>query len=100
MLINEKEIVELIKQAIEGKIFPGCSLGIISKHGTEIFNFGKFTYEEGSKNVDENTIYDVASITKFVSTGFLCMQALRDGKISLEDKIQKYFPQFQSLVII
>lgn len=90
------EIKELIEQAVSDRIFPGCSLGIISNKGTEVFNFGKFTYEENSKNVDENTIYDVASITKLVSTGFLCMQALRDRKINLEDKIQKYFPQFQS----
>ena len=91
-----EEVKELIEQAIEDKIFPGCSLGIISRTGTEIQNFGKFTYEEGSREVDENTIYDVASITKMVSTGFLCMQALRDRRISLEDKITKYFPQFQS----
>jgi CubicO group peptidase (beta-lactamase class C family) len=90
------EIKDLIERAIEDKIFPGCSLGIISNKGTEMFNFGKFTYDENSKVIDDKTIYDVASITKMVSTGFLCMQALRDGKINLEDKIQKYFPQFQS----
>jgi CubicO group peptidase (beta-lactamase class C family) len=97
-MFKEREIIELVENAIKDKVFPGCSLGIITTTGAEIHNFGKFTYENNSKNVDDITIYDVASITKMVSTGFLCMQALRDGKISLEDKIQKYFPQFQSEV--
>lgn len=96
MLINKKEIEELIQLAIKDRIFPGCSLGVISSSGTEMYNFGKFTYESDSKLVDLNTIYDVASITKMVSTGFLCMQALQEGRISLEDRIQQYFPQFQS----
>lgn len=96
LLVMTSEVKELIEEAIEEKIFPGCSFGRISTTGAEIYNFGKFTYEEDSKDVDESTIYDVASITKLVSTGFLCMQALRDEKINLEEKIKKYFPQFQS----
>lgn len=102
MNVINLEVETLVHNAIADKIFPGCVLGIIKKDKqsgsfkTELKAFGSFTYDAGSKKVEINTIYDVASITKTVSTGFLCMQALRDGKINLEDRIQKYFPQFQS----
>lgn len=102
MNVVNSEAETLIHNAIADRVFPGCVLGIIRKDcqsgsfEIELRAFGNFTYDTDSAKVQVDTIYDVASITKTISTGFLCMRALQEGKISLEDRIQKYFPQFQS----
>ena len=98
------KLSELVENAIEDKVFPGCAIALIRKTGSqgqekfeeEILSFGNFTYDENSPKVKEDTIYDVASITKTVSTGILFMKLLEEEKVSLDDKIQKYFPEFKN----
>ena len=53
---------------------------------------------EGGKPVDENTIYWLASMTKpIVSTAILRLQ--EEGKLNLDDKLSKYFPEFADMLV-
>ena len=53
---------------------------------------------DGGKPVDENTIYWLASMTKpIVSTAILRLQ--EEGKLSLDDKLSKYFPEYADMLV-
>ena len=45
--------------------------------------FGKTSYEENSIDVTENTIYDIASLTKVFSTTPTIMKLIDKKKLSL-----------------
>ena len=63
----ENEIDSIIKVGIQMKAFPGCQISI-AKDGYIIFekSYGYQTYDSIIK-VNNNTIYDIASITKVAS---------------------------------
>ena len=93
--IKFQKIDSIINKAIGESIFPGASV-LIAKDGIIIKNkgFGKLTYDENSTNVTPQTIYDLASVTKVISTTTAVMKLVDENKIKLEDKVAKYIPQF------
>ncbi len=91
------QITPLALQAIEDKIFPGCVVGIVTKNGErQILPFGKHAYDESSPSVKENTIYDMASVTKAIPTASLALQLIDEGKLKLNDKLIDYVPEFRN----
>ncbi|MBZ5513368.1 MAG: DUF1343 domain-containing protein [Acidobacteriia bacterium] len=44
----------------------------------------------------EDTIFDIASLTKVVATTTAVMQLVEQGKIRLEDLVGKYWPEFEA----
>lgn len=89
-------ISKRIKKAIEDKVFPGCVIGWFENGKYNLLPFGKFTYDENSKNVKEDSIYDVASVTKSIPTTMSLLTFIDSGKVALEDKISKYIPEFKN----
>ncbi|MEX0917360.1 MAG: serine hydrolase [Candidatus Paceibacterota bacterium] len=93
----KERLKEYSEEAIEGRIFPGCVVGVVQKNGDRaVFPFGNFTYEANAQTVKENTIYDVASITKAIPTGSLALELLEEGRLKLEDKLIEYIPEFRN----
>ncbi len=56
-------------------------------------------YKSDKEEIDENTIFDMASVTKILSTTALSLIALDRGLISLEDKISKFYNTDKSITI-
>ena len=56
--------------------------------------YGRKTYEGDlfDEPVDLDTLYDIASVTKVISTTSAIMKLYEMGKISLNDKLIKYVP--------
>ncbi len=81
-----------------GKDFPGCNF-IITHNGKEIFY-----YESGYADLDtkrkfsRNTIIRLASMTKILCS-FGAMILVDQKKISVDDIVEKYIPEFQSLKV-
>ena len=75
----------------------GFSLGL-AHHGQVLFAQGYgLANIEGQKPATENTIYPIASISKFI-TGITTLRLVEDGRLSLEDKVVDLlegFPQQQ-----
>ena len=68
-----------------------CMSCAYEQHGETRY---RFVAENGWKGFDENTPVHVASITK-VFTAVLLMQLSEEGKISLNDYVKKYIPEFK-----
>src|SRR3989344_4478016 len=93
----EDEIAKRINRAMTKKVFPGCVVGIVYKDGKKIIlPFGRFTYDEMSNLVQEDTIYDVASVTKAIPTASLLLTLIDESRIKLNDPVVKYMPEFGS----
>jgi len=87
-------IRDCAEQAIADKVFPGCVVGVIDKTGVrKIFPFGNFTYEIDANPVLENTVYDIASVTKTIPFALTALKLIEQSRLSLEDKIIKYIPE-------
>ena len=75
-------------KAFESKLFSGASL-YIGQESSPLFE-----YSVGIGGAD--TIYDIASLSKVVSTTISIMILEERGLISLDEKVSKYFPTFNS----
>ena len=85
-----------VLQAIAEHVFPGCVIGFVGEGQRTVLPFGRFTYENDSTEVREDTIYDLASITKSIPTASLTLQLIAEGKLALADKVKKYIPELQN----
>ncbi len=82
--------------AIEGirqRAYPGCYVMVV-KDGTVIYDrgFGHFEHASGSAVTDE-TVYDLASITKAAATVPALMKLYDEKKIRLQDNIGRFVPE-------
>lgn len=84
------KIDKVVNDAIDMKAFPGCQV-FAAKDGKVIFNksYGYFNYDKKEKVTNE-TMYDVASITKIVSTTLAIMRLYEKGKLNLKATLDQY----------
>lgn len=92
----DEAIVAAVNRAIREKMFPGCVIGIVRNGEREAKAFGHLTYDADSPEVSEDTVYDVASITKSIPTASLMLEFVAEGKLRLEDTAEKYVPELQN----
>jgi len=91
----EKKI-DSICQAIHNKNPEiAISVGFINNGKEHFFNYGKISLKSDF-NVDENTVYEIGSITKLL-TANLIVQAQDEGKLKIEDFIDNYLPEEYTL---
>lgn len=87
----------IAKQEVEKGSFPGAVICVV--HNREIAYlkaFGNQMIEPRKVPMKENTIFDLASCTKPIATA-TCMMILADQKkLSLEDYVWKYLPDFKA----
>ena len=76
-------------------VFPGCNYAIIYDDKIEINSVGNKALVPDVEINDVNTLYDVASLTKVLVTNVLITKLLEEGKIKLDDKVNKYLPKFK-----
>ncbi|MEO7765924.1 MAG: serine hydrolase [Ferruginibacter sp.] len=77
-----------------GKMYKFNGAVLVAKGGTILLNKG-YGYRNSTEKISNNeqTIFQLGSITKqFTSAIILKLQG--EGKLSVEDKLSKYFPQF------
>jgi CubicO group peptidase (beta-lactamase class C family) len=67
--------------------FPGGQIGVIQKGKAFSACFGRLRYSDESEPVTPETIYDLASLTKVVSTTALAMQLVQNGRLDLDAPI-------------
>jgi CubicO group peptidase (beta-lactamase class C family) len=88
----KKKIDSIVYAGIEMKAFPGCQI-CIARNGSIIFqeSYGFQTYDSIIP-VDNETIYDVASLTKVSASVPVLMHLVDQNKIKLDQAISNYLP--------
>ena len=85
----------VLEDAIAAHAFPGCAFGVLA--GGEVVlqeSLGHFTYESDSPKVTPETAYDVASLTKAVSTTAAAMLLYQRGQFDLDTPLGELLPGF------
>ena len=87
---------KIIEDAIEEQLFPGAQIMVI-KNGDILAekSFGHLTFDNNSKKVDSNTIYDVASLTKVIGTTPVIMKLIKKKYLHLDHEIYQFYPEFR-----
>ncbi|ESU24810.1 beta-N-acetylglucosaminidase precursor [Flavobacterium enshiense DK69] len=85
----------LAKKAIDGKMTPGMQI-LVARRGKVIYQKA-FGYQDYTKNnkVTNQDVYDVASLTKILSTLPNLMQLYDRHKITMETKLGDMLPIFE-----
>lgn len=94
----------LINDAIAAHELPGAVV-VVGHGGTTVFEqaFGlrKLAGEPGldgapapEESMTEDTIFDLASLTKSLATATAVMQLYEQGKVQFDDAVEKYLPDF------
>ena len=88
------KIDKIAQKAIDAKMTPGAQI-LVARKGKVIYqkSFGFHTYDKVSK-VKNDDIYDVASLTKMISTLPNVMQLFDKNKVELDTKLGKMLPLF------
>ena len=88
------EVDQLVQNGLDSLMFPGAQV-LIARRGKVIYNkaFGKPTYDS-KVELTTNNLYDLASLTKILSTLPAIMKMEEDGKIALNDTFQDLIPEY------
>ena len=89
-------IEHVIKRGMKAGGYPGAAV-IIGRNGAAVVRqgYGRLGWTSNYDAVDpDKTIYDLASLTKVVSTTTAIMLLFDDGKIALDDPVSKFLPTF------
>lgn len=90
------QIDSLAELAIKKKAFPGCQV-LVAKEGKVIFNknYGFFTYEKLIP-VQNEDLYDLASVTKITASLPVIMKFYDEKMINLDNPFADYFTEFKN----
>ncbi|MCV9928831.1 serine hydrolase [Flavobacterium sp. LS1R49] len=88
------KIDAVAQKAIDGKMTPGMQV-LVARKGSVIFqkSYGSQTYDN-TRKVTNSDLYDVASISKIISTLPNVMQLYDNGKVNLDTKLKDMVPLF------
>ena len=85
------EVKEFVKARVDTDKNVGIVIGYIDGDTVEYFSYGKTALTNGT-DVDENSVFEIGSISKTFTTIMLSDEVLQ-GHMKLSDPISKYLPQ-------
>ena len=90
-----KKIDSIMQEVLQDKMSPGVQL-MVARKGKVVFqrNYGYHTYDQKQKVVN-NTIYDLASLTKILATLPITMKMVDEGILSLDTRVGEMLPEFK-----
>ncbi|MFL5605764.1 MAG: serine hydrolase domain-containing protein [Gemmatimonadaceae bacterium] len=89
-------INRVVERGIKAGGYPGASV-VVGRKGAVVWQkgFGHLGWTHDAANVvADQTIYDLASLTKVVGTTTAVMILFDEGKIHLDDLVSKFIPEF------
>jgi CubicO group peptidase (beta-lactamase class C family) len=91
-----REIDAAVQDGIQKGIYPGAVV-VIGRRDSVLYarGYGRFTWSPSSPVPSpDSTLWDVASITKVVSTASVAMRLVDQGKLDLDSPVRRYLPRF------
>jgi SSS family transporter len=85
----------LVEEAIGAKKIPGAVV-LINHDGKTVFEkaYGNRALEPAIEPMTEDTVFDMASLTKCLVTATAVMQLYEANKLQFDDAVAKYLPEF------
>jgi len=94
--IKLQQVDSIALNGIKQKAYPGCQIVAI-KNGKIFYNknFGNLTYESNAEKVTNQTVYDLASLTKILSTSLALMKLSGEKQFDYNQTLAYYLPEFK-----
>ena len=90
------EVSDHLFAAINERAFPAAAIEIGGRKGVLWRRaLGFLTYEPSAGLATADTIFDLASLTKVLATTSLAMRAIDDGRLRLEDTVERWIPEWK-----
>lgn len=95
-LENIDSAISDVQRAVTERIVPGAVVAIGNRaHIVETAGFGRMGWLSTDDPVSsDSTVYDLASLTKAVATTSAVLLLVQDGRIRLDDPVQRWLPGF------
>lgn len=93
--VSFARVEQEIEAAVQRGVFPGAVL--LVRDGERMFYlraFGQRQNEPTPAPMEEDTIFDLSSLTKALATTTAVMLLVRDGKVRLEDRVTRFLHNF------
>lgn len=89
-----KTLDDIAQKGISAGAYPGCQL-LVAVEDKIIWHkaYGKQGYEATAPQIDQKSLYDIASVTKIAASTLLAMQQHSQGKFDLDQKLSHYIPE-------
>jgi CubicO group peptidase (beta-lactamase class C family) len=90
-----REVEQAFNDAVERRIFPGATA--VVRVGAEVAFEGAFgfrTLVPQPREMKLDTVFDLSSLTKVLATTTAVMLLTREGKLKLDDRVTRAFPDF------
>lgn len=82
-----------IDAAIAARKLPGAVYHLERGAASHERGYGRLSYEEGAATVTQDTVFDVASLSKVLVTAPAVLMLAEEGKIDLEAPLVQYFAE-------
>ena len=94
-----KQIDTLVQEILIKKVAPGCQI-LIAKNQKVVYHesFGDFDYS-GRTKVENDHVYDLASVTKVMATTMAVMKLYDDKKLDLNTPLSYVMPHLDSFSV-
>lgn len=93
---HRSRLRDLLQEAVDNRMIPGA-VAIAGTHRDieHVVAVGSALVDGGSPHpMQEDTIFDLASLTKVIGTLPLILQLAQDGQLALQDQVVDYLPEF------
>lgn len=82
----EKALNDLFEKAIAEKVFSKAVVGFVSPEGSEVRAY----------NTPEDSLFDIASVTKVCPTSTLALKRILEGRLDLDDRVLDFIPELRT----
>ncbi|HVX41921.1 MAG TPA: serine hydrolase domain-containing protein [Gemmatimonadaceae bacterium] len=87
--------VAAVEQAVDERVVPGAAVAIGDRSRIlAVRAFGRIGWRQADAAVTDSTMYDLASLTKAIATTSAVLLLVQDGRIHLDDPVQRWLPEF------
>jgi serine-type D-Ala-D-Ala carboxypeptidase len=89
-------INRVVKRGVDAGGYPGAAV-VVGRQGAAVFEkgFGHLGWTKDSPSVSaDNTVYDLASLTKVIGTATAAMVLYDEGRLDLDAPVARYLPAF------
>ena len=85
----------IVLSGLNDQAFPAATVSVGRSSGALWEEaFGQLTYDSGAPRCTDATIFDLASLTKVVSTASIAMRLVERGQLSLNASVRDLLPDF------
>lgn len=89
------QTIDFMNRLIDEEVMPGVSYAFIEATTIEKGLLGKKQVYPNTLELEEDTLYDMASLTKMIGTNSILLQLLENKQIEIDTPLNHYLPEWK-----